>query len=307
MAIQKKSLQQNQIDIELLALMFAWKDIPNNPPGQYEYMRFLYEYQHQFETCNLGDYIQTIAMENALAHCGRKISTKVDRDELAYYRGEVRNCVMQVWFSECCTLLPPPSVNAVYFGTHFSNTGKMILKSALRLNPEWRHTLEIGCRDLSTVRFCQQQGIKSYFSRCLTLTLPKREVKDTQTKIFLTDLPNEVRSCLPDEIKRGAISVSQKGVQFISGASSSFDYVARALLDTYRDEARLIITSAIHCAMPALAMGIPVVFIASSSVANETTLDERFSVLRGLLPIYSIDDVKNQKVNYTSKPVDIEP
>jgi hypothetical protein len=36
--------------------------------------------------------------------------------------------------------------------------------------------------------------------------------------------------------------------------------MARYLLDLYRDEARLVITTKLHCALPCIAFGVPVIF-----------------------------------------------
>lgn len=77
---------------------------------------------------------------------------------------------------------------------------------------------------------------------------------------------------------------------------------AKTLLQTYRDEAALVITSRIHCAQPCLAMGIPVVFI--DPVNKEA---ERFSTLRGLIPIHSFDDLKAGKVDLAPEPPDLAP
>ena len=50
--------------------------------------------------------------------------------------------------------------------------------------------------------------------------------------------------------------------------------------------------------MPCVAMGIPVIFI------TDRPNDERFDVLRGILPVYHYRDMKY--VNWNPKPVNIE-
>ena len=71
-------------------------------------------------------------------------------------------------------------------------------------------------------------------------------------------------------------------------------------MNKYRDEARLVITTALHCAAPCTAMGIPVVLI------SETINNIRFSTLDGIIKIYSIDDLKQGNINYSVQAPNIE-
>lgn len=73
---------------------------------------------------------------------------------------------------------------------------------------------------------------------------------------------------------------------------------ASALLKRYRDEAGLVITTALHCAQPCAALGIPVVFV-------DPNYDEaeRFSSMNGILPRYSLDDLKDARVDFSPKRI----
>ena len=64
--------------------------------------------------------------------------------------------------------------------------------------------------------------------------------------------------------------------------------------ESYKKEARLVVTTALHCATPCIAMGIPVVLIATDIPENT----QRFSSLTGLLKIYSFEDLKTGKINF---------
>ena len=69
----------------------------------------------------------------------------------------------------------------------------------------------------------------------------------------------------------------------------------------YKNEAALVITTALHCASPCTAMGIPVVLLCE----NEEQMG-RFSALKNIIPIYNLDDLKNKNINFYPKAVDIE-
>ncbi|WP_086229661.1 MULTISPECIES: hypothetical protein [Campylobacter] len=73
------------------------------------------------------------------------------------------------------------------------------------------------------------------------------------------------------------------------------------LLQTYKNKAKLIVTSALHCAAPCTAMGIPVVLIAK----NQENIN-RFSAIKGIIPIYTYDDLKNNRINFNPKSLNIE-
>lgn len=65
--------------------------------------------------------------------------------------------------------------------------------------------------------------------------------------------------------------------------------------------AKLVITTALHCAQPCLAMGIPVVFV-NPNYSEE----ERFSSMDGILKQYSLNDLKDGKVIFDEIVLDIE-
>ena len=76
---------------------------------------------------------------------------------------------------------------------------------------------------------------------------------------------------------------------------------AEKQLEEYRRHARLVITSALHCAQPCLAMGIPVVFI-----KPEYNERERYSSMDGILRQYTIRDLEDGKIDFNPDALDIE-
>jgi asparagine synthase (glutamine-hydrolysing) len=141
----------------------------------------------------------------------------------------------------------------------------------------------VGCRDRQTETFLASQGIFSYFSGCLTLTLPKREKEPGNGKVFIVDIHPSLLNKIPESIRQEAEFVTHM-VPFSKVPIPEIEYWefendARKMLHRYKTEARLIITSRIHCAMPCAAMGIPVIFL------TKIPDDCRFDVLSGILPI----------------------
>ena len=252
---------------------------------------FCYNYKNYESVCNLGDYIQTIALEAFYKRFfpdAEQIT--LDRDELAHYRGRQALVLMQGWFSVAGNLdfLPSPDLVPVFSGVHFASSLRKKLLSPGCFPARFRE-IEIGCRDYSTMYFLRAAGIKAYLSRCLTLTLPKRTADpDNQKKIFWVDLPRELEAFLPPAFRENAERISQREVPFKPGGESENKARAAALLDRYRREARCIVTAAIHCAMPCAAMGIPVLFI---NYHDRNAVIERWSAMHGIIPVYSEEDL----------------
>ncbi len=79
---------------------------------------------------------------------------------------------------------------------------------------------------------------------------------------------------------------------------------AAALLDTYRSRAKVIVTTLLHCALPAIAMGIPVVVFYPINTPQAHASDvERFSSLDGVVRVYRVEDIDT--VAWDPAPVDV--
>ena len=160
----------------------------------------------------------------------------------------------------------------------------------------------IGCRDRSTCDFLRSLGVNAYFSGCMTLTFDQREKEPENGKIFLVDATRKTLKKLPQAIREqvdtsithfyywNQYPVTWQGAQ-------DFENEARRILQRYKEEARLVITSKIHVAMPCVAMGIPVIFI------HEDADNVRFDVLNGILPRYTPKDIPF--IDWNPKAVDI--
>lgn len=210
--------------------------------------------------------------------------------------------IMQGWFSHSYDFLPPKSILPIFVGTHFTNSVQQYLIYLLARSPHYFDDKTIGCRDLYTLEFCQKLGLDAYFSRCLTLTLPKRKSQSSQNKVFFVGLADEFLPFIPKHIKNQAEHINQQFFMSDKLSSQTFFNAANTLLTRYNNEAKLIITSALHCAAPCTAMGIPVIFCRQ----NDEQLT-RFSALDSILPLYTLDDFKKNRVNFSPNVPNIEP
>jgi len=87
---------------------------------------------------------------------------------------------------------------------------------------------------------------------------------------------------------------------------SAYMAAARDLLALYRTQARVVITTFLHCALPCLAMGIPVVvFLPRAQNESQRTSDEeRFSGLMQIAPVHRFGNTA--RVDWSPPPQDIE-
>jgi hypothetical protein len=234
---------------------------------------------------NIGDEMQSLAAEQFLP----RLDQRLDRDSLSHAFGPHQHLViMNGWFTKFSNHWPPaPNVLPVYFGFHITPQPTVIERM---LQPDsiahFQQFAPIGCRDQATMDLLRSVGVDAFVSQCLTLTFPNRAVVPSEGKVFLVDLPQQLRRIVPSDLSRDAVVVSHE-VQDIYGESIKFG-IARHLMSLYRDQARLVITTRLHCTLPCLAMGIPVIFFANKA-------EQRVSVAAAVgLQIYPLDASEDQ-------------
>lgn len=212
---------------------------------------------------NLGDEIQCIAASRLLP----RIDTMVARERLSSVTEDVV-VPMNAWFGPADLSWPPaPSVRPLYFGFHLTHRHSSPEKV---LSTEGVEHLQnhgpIGCRDTQTEKLLRAKGIDTFTSWCATLTLPRRQSEPKNGRVFLV---NADYVPVPAALRNGAVVVNQN--VHLGLSPSTQRAMAEDLLVAYRDRARLVITTKIHCAMPCAAMGIPTVFIGDAR--NVTRLE----------------------------------
>ena len=265
------------------------------------YAIFDYDFKDSVNLYNAGDFIQSLAVKKLL----QKINPTsdciyVDRENLSFERRKNFLIVMQGYFAHKLDFFPLPNHLPIYIGIHLNSKAKDYIDELIKTDDRFFENETVGCRDVATKRFFNERGIDAYVSRCLTLTLPKREKLNTQNKIYIVDLPNDIIELLPNELSKNAIICRQRELPHIELREDRFNK-AEEILNDYRKNAKLVITSALHCASPCVAMGIPVILI---NLGNEA---ERFTSLKNIIPIYTKQDIINGKIDfYNVSAPDIE-
>ena len=212
-------------------------------------------------TNNLGDHIQVIASKGLLERFGILPSVHIDHDDDITTCKEVSGegpiaLLINGWFKTNGGQWPPhPRIIPLFLGFHIRlpKCPELLSPEALRY---YKRHAPLGCRDPYTKELLEAQGIESFASQCLSLTFPRRHNASVNREAVLVVSRDErILKVIPADLGR---------ISFVSHYSDSFEYEpnerrARALLGSYRKNAKLIVTTLLHCALPAIAMGIPVV------------------------------------------------
>lgn len=175
--------------------------------------------------------------------------------------------ILNGWYIHYSFTFPPsPYILPLFVGTHF-NSDATIFGDYSYLDgyaTEYLNMYEpIGCRDWQTANILGEKGIESYFSGCLTLTLQKFGGVTSNHTVFLTDVPPEIKtyidSLLPDKPR---ISLTHRFTAEETGWQGWQKREERIELFLKRYQgADLVVTTRLHCALPCIALGTPVILV----------------------------------------------
>lgn len=249
--------------------------------------------------CNLGDVFQSLAVRNLYHESGikNKDLINISRYNLEKYSGPTVRLPLNAWFGHgyVGTRIKKLSshIHPIPIGFHClskSNVPKVF----------WDKNYLIGCRDEGTYRLMKSLKLHAFLSGCLTLTFPTREMTSNQNKIYAVDLPEDIVEKLTTKFKDKLIVKNQSiPLDQHMSATEEANYCMRKAeerLNEYRDNAALMVTSRLHCAVPCLAMGIPVILIREH-------YDERFEWLEKFIPLYKNSDFDN--INFDVHAIDV--
>lgn len=217
---------------------------------------------------NIGDEIQTLAVQQHL----ETVAGYIDRDHLDQATGGHVAVVMQGWFAKRPATFPPaPCVRPVWVGFHLGPHCDFVLRDAA-VRHHFVSTGPVGCRDEETATLLADHGIDAFVSGCMTTTFPLRTAPPADGRVYLVDT---VGIPLPERL-RGGRRITHQGAAWWSQDAKRM--LAADVLREYRDHASLVVTPRLHCALPCVAMGIPVVFVGDPA-------DQRLSPIRDLAEI----------------------
>lgn len=249
----------------------------------------LFTYEENKKFFNVGDNIQSLAAKQYLP----QVDTFINREKLGAYNGDPMQVIMNGWFTHNAkNWVPSENIDPLFVSFHMNNTAAPAMLSEKGIAYLKKHQ-PIGCRDQFTADTLNAKGIEAYFTGCLTLTLDSYKVADSERgddvyivdplygyttyekvtydyKRFLRSIQNgsifnigkrkkHLDLFIDKELQKEAIYINQEPEAGKYTDAEKFA-MAEDLLNKYA-KAKLVITSRIHCALPCLAMGTPVIFI----------------------------------------------
>lgn len=156
----------------------------------------------------------------------------------------------------------------------------------------------IGCRDKHTLTVMRHHGILAYLNTCMSVGFPKRVFEENlnkRNKIICIDVNETLKSKIPQELLKNCEFLSHTFYQ--NEFEGTAEELCKKMYNKYINEARLIVTTRIHAALPCAAAGLPVIFA-------KDKFSYRFSGIDRLLKIYTLDEYDN--INWNPDPYDFE-
>ena len=221
---------------------------------------------------NIGDDIQAYATARFLP----QIDYFIDRehiDEFTPDSNEPVAVIMNAWYMWAKWNWPPskyivPKMIGFHYADHqlAKQPGSPIKYEFLEgLGGEYLKAYgPVGCRDYFTRDKLQEIGVESYFSGCITMTLPKMPERENKGEyICLVDLEKRVMKKIVPLLEEKGIEV--KVITHNRERDSDMSWEDRCemvkdMLTTYQN-ARCVVTKRLHCSLPCLAMDVPVFII----------------------------------------------
>ena len=220
-----------------------------------------------YSTSNVGDEIQSLAVKQIID----KVDYYIDREKLNEFRNnEPVKLIINGWYMANPDNWPPSEdIIPLFISFHIShnaNTNKIFLSEK---NITYFKKYEpIGCRDKQTKELLESHGVKAYFSGCATLTY-KNKFKERNNKILCVDplfniFPysygkNIYKNLIPSSLHKDVEYIEHKRYDLNKSNAQRF-HDAEELIAKF-SQAKVVITSRIHAALPCLALGTPVIFL----------------------------------------------
>ncbi|WP_372752554.1 polysaccharide pyruvyl transferase family protein [Labilibaculum sp.] len=274
---------------------------------------------------NIGEYIQSLAQVPFLP----KVDQFLNKETLSEYYGDEHKLILNGWFMHYPENWPPSkNINPLFVSFHISPKTKDLLISDKAIEYYKLHE-PIGCRDHDTVELLKTKGVNAYFSGCLTLTLDKHLYVDEDYKdeIIFSDVlynmarynPNItpktlIRSILRTPkvifqafkkrqlIKKLFPETIQQKAKYIIQERSLKKYTHEERFDVATDflkqlaNAKLVVTSRLHTALPCLAFGTPVIFI-DGQLSRKFDSSRLSSYTKSMLNTINMEEIQQKSSN----------
>ena len=240
---------------------------------------------------NIGDYVQTKAVIDLVRSKNIKI---LDRENLDKYNDNVIQTIINGWFMESPENWPPSEkIKPLFISFHLNPSIKTELLKEESIKYFKSHE-PVGCRDIYTRDILLEKGINAYYSSCITTTIDRNNYLKSKTQAEgiivigafdrlkpTLDYKSSVKLLLSifkypfkkidytlklskfnRHLKNQNFKIkrySQLNKRPIKSHNEGLN-LASEMLEKIA-ESEVMITSRIHAALPALAMGLKVIFI----------------------------------------------
>lgn len=291
-------------------------------------------YLLKYDSENLGDDIQTIAVMDILQDL-QLHNSFVYRDLISgyFFNPLHKNYVilngwftngygLDVYYSVTDETKPlinvtwPPKGNfiPILYSFHISEWGA---KGTREVNPKFldQESIDfytkggrVGCRDTHTLNVLEKLGVPAYLSNCITLSFDKNKYTKSNcpnNEILMVDVPQPYKNSLIPKI--ASYYEGQVGFKSITHSISSYstDIIDRLSLAKRHLQAfcnaKLVVTSRLHVALPCLAFGTPLIFICD----DEDLDNSRFVDYLQYMNVLKYSEVDSMQIeNYLSSKYD---
>lgn len=236
-------------------------------------------------TGNIGDEIQSVAARQFLP----SVDVLVDRERMKdFHSPEQVKMILNGWYM-CEPKQWPPADSILPLLISLHITREKAVREAWFRPDQLKYLLRngpVGARDTETLEVLRQEGVDSYFSGCLTLTLRRNEQADRGDYICAVDVSQGVLEYLSRQTRRPVIPVTHWLPRHMR-PEDTFVF-AEMLLDLYQ-RAHCVVTTRLHAAMPCLALNTPVLLLESPEQ------QARFGGLAALARHCVVEDYLNGK------------
>jgi len=278
-----------------------------------------------YDTNNIGDEIQSIAARQFLPKIDIYLNRDYLCSVRSKHRIKV---IMNGWFTSRPENWPPaPVIDPLFVSFHITKSASKKLTSPESISYFRKHE-PIGCRDYYTRDLLRDKGVDAYFSGCLTLTLEKKSPDRKNRILivdlnegFIEGIPpyllkkfENVSHYVHFPIAKNFEDFLRKNCRTVHNfmekakLNSFLVFLLEKTLDNALDkatsakkkfrkaesllyrycEAKLVVTSRLHAALPCLAYNTPVIFV------HENLNNPRFKGYLKYLRTFSSEEFKDK-------------
>ena len=243
-----------------------------------------------YSTDNIGDDIQSIASSRFLP----SIDQVINRERLHRFDGPRTKVILNAFFLDSPKHFPPSDrIDPLLISMHVT---PVMRKGFIKRSKEYliEHG-PVGCRDMTTLRWLEENDVPAYFSGCLTTTLMSNPEIEKQDYIIATDLPDEVVEYMRSEADCPVYTLSHD-FRPVFDMRTRLE-AAKVFLYLY-NSARCVVSRRLHASVPSLAMGTP-------SLLLDIDLERfggRFEGVREHVRQMSVEDFLDGKYDINSPP-----